>query len=308
MKKEIIPIFFSCDDNYIPFLCVTMKSIIDNSNEQKNYEMYVLHTTISKSNQRLVKQYEKENIKIEFVNLENKVKSISKELDNVRDYYTQAIFYRLFIASLFPQFHKAIYLDCDIVVLNDIAKFYEINLEGNILGAIVDDVVANNEDFKIYTKETIGVESQKYFNSGVLIIDLDKYREHKIEEKFVQITKEYNFPSIAPDQDFLNFACFDNVKYLDKSWNRMPIKDGYQGELNLIHYNMFMKPWHYDIIYENYFWDYAKKTEFYSLLKEMKLNYSEECRKSDLEGVARMVKTAYEIIDSKYFLATKVKR
>lgn len=308
MNNTIIPIFFACDDNYIPFLMVTIRSIIENSNNSDIYRIYVLNTGIKKEHEDLIKGYEKSNVKIELVDVTPKIQEISKELDDVRDYYTKAIFYRLFIASLFPQYDKAIYLDCDIVVLNDIANFFKIELDNHLLGVVVDDVVANNDDFKVYTKETVGVEACKYFNSGVLLMNLEQYRKYDIENIFVDITKKYNFPSVAPDQDFLNFMCYGKVKYLDKSWNRMPIEDGYNGDLNLIHYNMFMKPWRYDIMYEEYFWKYAEMTEFYEFLKNMKINYSEENRQSDLKGVERMVKQAYQIIDSKYNLNSKLNR
>lgn len=308
MNNTIIPIFFACDDNYAPFLMVTIKSIIENSNNHDIYKIYVLNTGIATDHIELIKKYEKENLTINFVDVTPKIQEISKELDDVRDYYTKAIFYRLFIASLFPKYDKAIYLDCDIVVLNDIANFFKIELDNNILGVVVDDVVANNDDFKVYTKETVGVEANKYFNSGVLLMNLEQYRKHNIENIFVEITKQYNFPSVAPDQDFLNFMCYGKVKYLSKSWNRMPIEDGYDGELNLIHYNMFMKPWRYNIMYEEYFWKYAEMTEFFELLKDMKNNYSDDNRQSDLKGVERMVKQAYQIIDSKYNLNSKLNR
>ena len=42
---------------------------------------------------------------------------------------------------------------------------------------------------------------------------------------------------IAPDQDYLNVLCKDKIKYLDKSWDLMPVGDDYVGEVNLIHYN-----------------------------------------------------------------------
>lgn len=308
LKKEVIPIFFSCDDNYIPFLAVTIRSIIDNANPNNEYNFYVLNSGFAQEGMDEIKKLEQENVTVTFVNVSEKIKDISKKLDEVRDYYTQTIFYRIFIASLFPHLHKAIYLDCDIVVLSDISEFYHIDLENKILGVVVDDVVANNEDFKIYVKEAVGVEATKYFNSGVLLMNLDAYRENKIEELFIKVIKEFHFASVAPDQDYLNFFCYGKVKYLDKSWNRMPIEDGYEGELNLIHYNMFMKPWHYEIKYQEFFWEYAQKTAYYNQLLEMKATYSDENKQSDLEGVARMVKQAYDIINSKHNLNSKVKR
>lgn len=294
-----IPIFFSCDENYVPFLAVTINSIEQNMDPNTNYDIYVLAPTIGEKF-KLIKEMEKPNVHIEFISMNERVKEYAKEFDDVRDYYTQAIFYRLFIAELFPNLTKSIYIDCDIVLLTDIKKLYDIDLEGKVLGVIVDDVVNNNLDFQKYVVEAIGAHKDKYFNSGVLLMDLVKYREEEILEKFLYLLKKYNFKSVAPDQDYLNYLCRDLVKYLPISWNRMPVDDDYDGEINLIHYNMFMKPWRYDIRYDEHFWKYAEGTKFLDEIRQMKESYSEENRKKDLEGVSRMVKMVHDIMDSHY--------
>lgn len=296
-----IPIFFSCDDNYIPYLTVTIQSIVDHMNDYDTYSIYVLHKGISEKNMLIVKEYEKDNLSINFISLEEKIKYISDLLDDVRDYYTQTIFYRLFIAGLFKSLTKAIYLDCDIIVNCDLAELYNIDLKGNTLGCVVDNVVRDNDDFKIYTKATVGVESHEYFNSGVLLIDLVEYRKNKIEEKFLYMLEHYVFKSVAPDQDFLNYVCKDSKLFIEEKWNRMPIDDGYDDEIKIIHFNMFMKPWLYDnVIYEDYFWNTAKRTPFYDQILAKKKSYTEEEKKNDLEGVKRMVEMCYEIINSRY--------
>ena len=122
--KLTIPVFFSCDDNYSPYLAVTLRSLIDSSNPDVDYDIYVLETNMSEKNKEILKRMEKPNIKINYVNITNKLNKIGKKLDDVRDYYTQTIFYRLFIAGLFPKLHKAIYLDCDIVVLDDLVELF----------------------------------------------------------------------------------------------------------------------------------------------------------------------------------------
>ena len=95
-RKEIIPIFFSCDDNYVPFLAVTIRSIIDNANPNNQYDFYVLNAGFAQKGIDELKKLEQENVTITFVNVSEKIKDISKKLDEVRDYYTQTIFYRIF--------------------------------------------------------------------------------------------------------------------------------------------------------------------------------------------------------------------
>lgn len=303
-KKEI-PIFFSCDETYLPYLSVSLQSLIKNALSDANYNIFILTNNISKEGKEKIYSLQRKNISISFISLKDKIKGISKKLDDVRDYYNQTIFYRLFIASLFPHLKKAIYLDCDIVVLSDIAKFYDLPIGNNILGAITDGVVRGNEEFKYYVQKTIGIDPDKYFNSGVLLMNLSAYREAKIEEKFVYLLDTYKFIALAPDQDYLNYLCKDRIYYISESWNRMPIKeDGYNSSLNLIHYNMFMKPWHYSgVLYEDYFWKYATETVFYNQIFEEFKSYSEAQKASDLSGVSRMVEMMHKIIASNHYFA-----
>ena len=71
MNKELkeIPVFFAVDNGYIPFLGVALKSLVDNSSEKNKYEIKVLYTNVSEENKAKIKKYEKENISIEFVDL-----------------------------------------------------------------------------------------------------------------------------------------------------------------------------------------------------------------------------------------------
>ena len=304
--KQRIPLFFSCDANYLPYLGVAVKSLIEHANKDVIYDVNILHVDMTKEDETKLANLERDNIKLHFYSLKEKLEKISKKLDDVRDYYTQTIFYRLFIAEMFKDLKKAIYLDCDIIILSDLVELYNTDLGDNILGCVVDNVVANNQDFKIYVKDTLDVEPQDYFNSGVLLINLDAYRKYKVEEAFFDMINDYAFKSVAPDQDFLNFVCKNKKVMLEEKWNRMPINDNYNKEINIIHYNMFMKPWTYDgVRYEEKFWEFANKTDFYSFIIDVKKNYSDEQRKNDLEGVKRVVAMCYDIMESKHTYRNK---
>lgn len=304
MKSKIeIPIFFSTDDNYIPFLTVALHSIIENASKEYNYRVIVLNSGITEKNISEIRKLENSNFKIEFADVNKKINHIMSELTNgLRDYYSNSIYYRIFIPSLFPKLKKALYLDADIVVIDDISKLYFEDLDDNLLGAITDDVVNGNESFKKYSDLVLGVKPEKYFNSGILVMNLDKFRDENIETKFVHLLSTYNFDTIAPDQDYLNYLCKGKVKYIHKGWDKMPMKDDNfsDEDLHLIHYNMFQKPWHYsDVLYEDYFWQYAKKSQFYDDLEEMKRLYSDEQKMLDDAAGIDLVKRSERIMNSK---------
>lgn len=302
MCRKEIPIFFSSDDNYIPFLAVAIRSIIDNSSDEYDYKINILNTGLKTENEIKIKKLETSNFKIDFININKKIEGIANDLSlRLRDYYSNSIYLRIFIPSLFQNYDKVLYLDADIVVIDDIAKLYFEDIGDNLLGAITDDVINTNETFTKYSASVLGLNKGEYFNSGILVMNLEGLRKNKIEEKFVHLLGKYNFDTIAPDQDYLNYLCKGKVKFIHKGWDKMPIYDAsFEGEpLHLVHYNMFQKPWHYEnVLYEEHFWDYAKRTEFYGDMLNMKAAYTNEQKKSDEQAAIELVKHAARIINA----------
>ncbi len=301
-RPNEIPVFFASDDNYIPCLAVAIHSLEKNASKKNNYKLIILHSGMSEKGKQEIKEFEQENIKIDFKDISNIENDLKDDLAlRLRDYYSSTIYYRIFIGSLFPEYHKAVYIDSDVVLLDDIANLYNTDLEGNIIGAIPDGVVHDSKKLQDYVEVNDGVENKKYFNSGVLVIDLDKFRETRVEERFVRILTKYNCDTIAPDQDYLNILCKDKVKYLPLSWDKMPDYCEHLDEkdLHLIHYNMFRKPWHYrDVEYSDIFWKYAKETKYYDELKKELESYTDEQRQKDAKGGENMVVMAENIMKS----------
>ena len=301
--KQLIPIFFATDDNYMPFLSVAICSLIDNASKEYDYRVLILNSGVSEENVKKIKELENENFTIEFVNVDEKVNSIANDLSfRLRDYYSNSIYYRLFIASLFPNYDKALYLDADIVVIDDISKLYFEELGDNLVGAITDDVVNTNDTFVKYANVALGIDAKDYFNSGILVMNLSEFRKEKIEEKFVHLLSKYNFNVIAPDQDYLNYLCRGRVKYLHKGWDRMALiedKNFDDNTLHLVHYNMFQKPWNYSgVPYEEHFWKYAEKSNFYNQIASMQNLYTNEQREKDELAGVNLVNRAASIIDA----------
>ena len=122
-------------------------------------------------------------------------------------------------------------------------------------------------------------------------MNLKKMRETEFSKKFLTLLSTYHFDSVAPDQDYLNAMCNGKILYLNEEWDAMPA-EGKEELKNpkLIHYNLFQKPWCYDNVqYEDVFWEYAKKTEYYEDILEFKKNYSDEKKKSDQECLGTLV-------------------
>jgi len=103
MNKNLIPVFFSVDDNYVPFLIVTLESIVSNASKDNFYNFYVLNNGISKENIEKVMKYNKNNFKIEFVNMADKLVKIGDAL-HTRDYYSKVFYYNSHVYEARHQF------------------------------------------------------------------------------------------------------------------------------------------------------------------------------------------------------------
>lgn len=293
MINKNIPIFFSVDDNYVPFLMVTLESIEDNASKNNIYNFYILTNGLKAENVERLLKYNKNNFTLTFVDMTKKIKDISAVL-HTRDYYTKAIYYRLFIPSMFPNLNKAIYIDCDVCVKADIAELYNYDLSNNLLGAIADEAVSLVPEFQSYTKNCLGIEGKNYFNSGVLVLNLAELRKINFETKFFNALMSYKL-SVAPDQDYLNVICKDRVTYIPKVWNKMPFKDTNLSleEIKLIHYNLSYKPWHYENIeYEEVFWKYAKQANLCDVMKNILTAFTPELKQKDIQSGKHLLQMA----------------
>ena len=293
-----VPVFFSCDDRYLPFLSVALRSLIDNLNPATHCRVHVLNDGLCEEGRSRLLAMQTDRVTVEFVDVRPLIAPILEKL-NLRDYYTPSIYYRLFIPTLFPQYSRAIYLDADIVVNGDITELYRMPLGERLVAAIPDAIIASHEDFRLYAEGGLGIPYRRYFNSGVLLMNLDQFRLQGIRERFTYLLETYRFETVCPDQDYLNALCFGQVLYLDCGWNKMSIDKNYLGTPALVHYNMFFKPWQYDdIAYGELFWKYAEKTACYDEIRSIRRAFGLKDRLAQLSANRALHRNARRIAQS----------
>ncbi len=298
MNREI-PIFFTIDDSYAPFLAVALNSAIKNASRKRQYKAIVLHQDLSPTNIAKLKALQTDNFKIELTPMKANFEALDDRMSNrLRcDYFTLTIYFRLFIPAMFPEFDKCIYIDSDVVLTDDISKLFDIDIGDNLIGACNDLSIADIEPLVAYTENAVGVKRQEYINSGVLLMNLKKLREHSLQEHFLNLLNTYHFDSIAPDQDYLNAMCNGKIHYLSEAWDAMPNDAKPPLEHTyLIHYNLFSKPWCYDgVQYADEFWKYAEDSGYIDEIKAYKADYSEDKKKADRECLELLVRRGTEI-------------
>ena len=282
-KQEIIPIFFTIDEKYVPYLDVAIRSMIKNSSEEYCYKVKVLYQGLNEEQKKAISSLSdiKENFDVELVYMDEKMDSMTSKEKNWFK-WTISIYFRLFIAEMFPEFDKGIYLDSDIVVIDDIAKMYNSDLGENILGAVHDYSIEDVPIFVEYIEKAVGVPIGEYVNSGVLLMNLKKMRELEFTKNFMRLLNTYHFDNVAPDQDYFNAMCNGKILYLDYAWDTMPM----QGEEkvkkpNIIHYNLLKKPWHYDNV------QYQEIINTKNNYSEKEKNFDSDCMKQLLEKAVK---------------------
>lgn len=296
-RNNIIPIFFACDDNFVKYTMVSMRSIMDNASKDYQYVIHILNTNICDEMKKAVKDMENDNFTIRFEDVTDYLTSISDKLP-LRDYYSKTTYFRMFVAEMFPEYEKAIYIDSDTVVPGDISELYFHDLKDNYVGAANEQVMIQENVYGEYVEKVLGIDRYHYFNAGLLLINCEQFRENHVLDQFVDLLHTYNFV-VTQDEDYLNLICKDKVLWLEQPWNTEVFGEiAYpESEFKMIHYIMVSKPWHYeDARYAEQFWKYAKKTAVYEEIQEVLANYTQEQRKEDAASCERLLQTAKDEI------------
>lgn len=300
-NSKIIPVFFTIDDNFAPFLSVALKSLLDKASQEYFYNIHIVNNGLSEENKNKILSLETDYAKIMFNNMDERLRTITdKKGTRLReDYFSLAIFFRIFIPDCFKEYDKAIYIDSDTLVLDDISKLYNIDLGDNYIGGCTETSCLGMDDITNYFTNGVGVNYKEYMNSGMLVFDMKALREQHFAEKFLYLFKKYNFGNVDPDQSYINAILKNKKLLIDNRWNATVSKDNKLiDNPGIIHFNLFKKPWHYDnVAGEKYFWEYAKKTPYYEEIKSIKDNYTLEDKKKDDECLNSMIRRCREIVN-----------
>lgn len=283
-----VPVFYSISDDFTKYAAVSLNSLVKHADPATDYTVYFLSQDLSDQHKQDLSDLGSQNVHVKFSHIDDElVKPIQNCKENFlrADFFTMSIFYRLFIPELFPQYDKAIYIDSDTIVNDDIAKLYNTEL-GNNFSSI--QYVA---EMVKYIKDVLALDPKKYINPGMLVMNCKAFRDEHFIDHFMDLLEKYHFDRIAPDQDYLNEIGEGRILHLDPRWDAMPNENTEPlKDPGLIHYNLFFKPWHFkNVQYEDYFWQSAKETKFYNELKAELDSYTDAERADDREKLNHML-------------------
>ncbi len=279
MSKKI-PVFFCTNRDLTSWLAVALVSMAMNTKHK--IDLHIVECGITDVDKKIINDICKtyKNLgkpKFYYVNT-------LKEFDGcgaVRN-SDLAAWGRYMFPSLAPNLDKALYMDTDIMVLGDVAKLYNMDLEGYTIAAapeIYYMVPHNTERLANYQRGVGGSDKHVPFCSGIMVMDLEKWRKKGMLEKLKKIGRENAARFICPDQDSMNTLFADNYKIIsntlvastfDVNCLRADFTEQFpEMQRNIIvrHFNV-IKPWKdyltegRPIAHRELFWYYAEKTPF----------------------------------------------
>jgi len=227
------------DDNYISGVMVLIASAAYHNPEA---EFAVLGMDVSETNRdRLWRLSERLNVPIRFI----AINASHFEKYPVRSRrVTSAAFLRWLIPELFPDQGRAIYMDCDMVVMGSLDHLETVDLTGKPLAAVVDPTPPLNELIAVQ------IAPGRYFNSGLLVINIPEWKRLGISQKCASLVMDESLKFMFVDQSALNLACKDNVILLPIKFNVFSALSSYiesifemPQEPVVIHFVVNTKPW-----------------------------------------------------------------
>ncbi len=244
MNSEVtyLHIAIAFDQNYLqPFYALLTSLILNRENSA--YHIHLIASGIEEKEREGIRSYIEQNRDaVSFYTIDESVVREFVLLNN----WTSAVYYRLFFPLLVPEtIDRLLYLDTDIIVLKDLTSLFNSDLENFPLGAVYDNYV------KIQPRLNI-TEEGEYFNSGVLLIDLKKWREQKITEKAFDYLRQYPQNILFVDQCALNAVLFKNWKQMSLKYNvlysyvpenrsKAELKE-FLADKAIVHYTL-QRPW-----------------------------------------------------------------
>ncbi len=332
-KENNVPIILPSDNNYVPFLGVILHSLLAHTSADKNYDIFILSQNINSYNQNRLRKLVQghENVSLRFCDMEMLLSKFKVKFP-IYAHYTISTYFRFFIPYLFNKFDKIIYLDSDMIVLDDVAKLMDYDLKDNLIGACHDAEASrwrlgpHQYELAEYDQK-IGLKNPKdYFQAGTIVFNIQQMlKEDTAQAFFDQLEKQGKL--LCLDQDILNIVCQGRVTFIDMAWNiewitqiraqnlakelPMSVYDDYVQALKapkIIHYCDDIKPWRepYQPL-ADIWWQYARQTDFYEeiIYKNLPKAQDDIARiQQAVKDVARLPKE--KLLYQKYKIMSKI--
>lgn len=205
-----VAVVFSCDDRYVPGVLAAVRSLRDHSS-CRNIDIFVLHERLSRDSREVPIE---EGLHLMATPTVPPDLATASQVDSL----SRAMYLRFAAPECIPSAERLIYLDADILVVDDIMQLAKYGLGGCPVGAVRDM-------WGDPTHAASLVEGGDYFNSGVLIFDRKRWIDGRFTESIWNFASKHAALRF-PDQDALNVVMSGKVCSVSERWNRVVYREG----------------------------------------------------------------------------------
>jgi len=212
---------YVADKNVESSLWISIYSLVEHVNNENEYTIFIIDAGLTPYFiDRLLNTYStKSHIEIQFIRADHDLIHDIPPPRNVG----RAVYHKLIIPDFIPyQVNKLVYLDTDTLVLTDIRSLYRHNVSNNVLLGVQEYPAPLISQTKSITGllDIIDFPDERYYyNSGVLVIDLDRWRETNVTRRSIRLLLDHYDRLTVDDQDALNGTIIDEWGTLAPSWN-----------------------------------------------------------------------------------------
>lgn len=276
-----IHVVIASDGYYFPYVYVCVKTLFENNSTERKIIVHYIEQDVKEECLSALKKLANQNRLVDVIKF-----AIPEEFNAILPAYgaaSKTTYVKFWFASMFPKLERLLYLDPDIIVLDDITELYDTDFDGNLIAAVIENLP---EYHRIASKMKA---SDTYINGGMVLCNLTEWRKFHLEEKALVRLKntEHN---LNYDQGILNELCNGEIlvfppkyavlaeefefKNADKMKKRYGFKTFYsQNEIDeaiehpvMVHFTGFLygKPMSLkcDHPYAKYFREQLKDTQF----------------------------------------------
>ena len=284
--ENCVPVCFSANNSYIPQTAVMVKSIIENSSSDKNYDIIILSTDIDEVNENIIVGFASghDNVSIRIVDISSMLENVQFFTESVYTptTYSKEAYFRLFIPFAMPDYDRVIYFDGDMVAITDVSELMDIDMTDYVAAATRDfcGIAAcyDESSGRLEYRREIGIKDMdSYFISSMVIVNIEKLNELYTLDDLKNIISSRNWRQ--HDQDIFNVLCQDKLLIIDARWSFFEeydyslqwLPEYLAAELlessknpAVIHYAGANKAWQDErSSLTSYFWKYAKMTPYF---------------------------------------------
>ncbi|AFR69625.1 glycosyltransferase [Brachyspira pilosicoli] len=244
------------DNNVVEYMSALIVSILRNSSQDEEFIFHIITSCISEENKNYLNELKNiKNFQLKYYNPIHREKFEKWYSEKTPQKWPVEVFFKLDIPFILKDLDKVLYLDCDMIAVNNFKELFDINMDNYTVAAAKDKLISNSHLKKIKLNKSNG-----YFNSGLLLINIKNFNTLFPNDTFLEkIDKYLNNIKIVeyPEQDIINIIFNNKIKPIDSKYNCVSAivkKDKEVQDTIIAHYTL-LKP-----LYKN---AYPQKNKLY---------------------------------------------